>query len=125
VFAFLAMWIGCAASGPSAGLDSGLAGDVDTGDACRDAPLVTWDSWGHGFMLSACQGCHGADVDDRHGAPQGVGFDTVDQVWQWSALILQRAAPATGSPTMPPAGGTTEDDRTRLRWWLACGTPGS
>ncbi|MCB9797724.1 MAG: hypothetical protein H6741_33960 [Alphaproteobacteria bacterium] len=47
----------------------------------------------------------------------------MEEVWAWQERILARAA--ADAPTMPPAGGTSEDDRTRLRWWLECAEPGT
>lgn len=97
----------------------------DTGDPCADVPLVNWDNFGQGFIIEACQGCHASTAQDRHGAPQAVHFDTVDDVWLWRPQVLDRAAPVDGDPTMPPAGGTDPDDRTRLRWWLDCADYGT
>jgi hypothetical protein len=51
-----------------------------------------------------------------------VFFDTVEDAWEWSDRILDRA---TGeSPTMPPLGGVSEDERQKLAWWLLCGEEG-
>lgn len=85
---------------------------------CDEAPTVTYESWGRGFLTESCNGCHASSAPDRHGAPEDVHFDTVDEVWTWSNVIL---SVATGdAPTMPPRGGVSDDDRTRLSWWLVC-----
>ena len=94
----------------------------DTGP-CAGAMTVTWNSWGRGFLTEACQGCHHSEATQRYGAPDDIVFDTVDDAWTHADRILARAA--ADDPTMPPAGGVTEDDRTRLVWWLTCGEPGS
>ena len=74
-------------------------------------------------MRENCQGCHASTATERYGAPDTVTFDTVEEAWIWASSILDVA---TGdSPTMPPAGGVEDDDRTRLRWWLACGERGT
>lgn len=97
---------------------------TDSADpACADAPTVTWNSFGAGFILENCQGCHASTAPDRFGAPDAVVFDTLTDCWDQADRILARAAGV--SPTMPPQGGTTEDDRTLLTWWLTCATPGT
>lgn len=115
--------------GDTAGPDSAVAVDSadgatphDTG-ICADAGTVTWNSWGRGFLTEACQSCHASTATNRYGAPESVVFDTVDDAWTWADRILARSA--GDDATMPPAGGVTDDDRTRLTWWLRCGEPGS
>jgi uncharacterized membrane protein len=99
--------------------------DTDESVACADVPAMTWANFGRGFTIEACQGCHASTVDGdaRFGAPEWVVFDTVDQVWALADLVL--AVSAGDSPTMPPQGGVTDDDRARLEWWLSCGEPGT
>jgi len=94
----------------------------DTG-ACADVPLVNWDTFGAGFLLHHCQGCHASTTPDRYGAPAEVTFDTKADAWAWRDRILERSA--IDPPTMPPAGGTSADDRVRLRWWLTCAPEGT
>lgn len=95
----------------------------DSGDPCAGVPLVNYATFGQGFMSTHCQGCHASTTANRYGAPEDVVFDTVEQVWEWAPLILVMAVGK--EPDMPPAGGVTEDDQTRLRWWLDCGEPGT
>lgn len=96
---------------------------ADTGDFCDGVPAVNYNNFGRGFMTESCQGCHASTTANRYGAPEGITFDTVEQVWGWSSYILQIA---TGEgATMPPAGGVSEDDRTRLSWWLRCAPEGT
>ena len=90
---------------------------------CADAPALTWDTFGQGFLIAQCDGCHASTSPDRHEAPVEVVFDTPTQAWAWAEPILAVAAGA--KPTMPPNGGVAEDDRTRLQWWLRCGVPGT
>jgi len=108
--------------GASDGGDGAADGGGDTG-ACADIPLVNWDTFGAGFLLHHCQGCHASTTPDRYGAPAEVTFDTKEQAWAWRDRILERSA--VDPPTMPPAGGTSEDDRVRLRWWLECAPEGT
>ncbi len=106
--------------------DSGSdsAADEDTGDPdCVDAPSVTWNSWGQGFLLGHCQGCHASTAPDRHGAPPEVFFDTVDDAWSHAAAILRSV---TGEPaTMPPSGGVDADEQELLIAWLTCAETGT
>jgi len=96
----------------------GCGGPDDTG-LCIDAAPVYWEDFGEGFVTGSCQSCHASTAADRNGAPEEVVFDSVKDAWEWSDRILARA---TGeAPTMPPSGGVTESDRTKLTWWLLCG----
>jgi len=100
---------------------TGTAGD--TADPCADVPMLTYNNFGKGFMTENCQGCHASTSAERYGAPESVTFDTVDEVWTWSERILSRSAGADAS--MPPAGGVSKDDRTKLEWWLLCAEEGT
>lgn len=85
---------------------------------CVDAPVVTWANFLEGFMLENCQTCHASAATERYGAPENVTFDTEAQVEAWETRILARA---TGeSPSMPPGGGVSADDRTLLEISLTC-----
>jgi len=106
---FFAVLLGCAG-----GEDSDLT-------LCEDAPVVTWDNFGAGFILENCQPCHASTAAYRHGAPEETTFDSEAEVAVWTNEILERA---TGqSPTMPPQGGVDEDERTQLAIWLTCYPP--
>ena len=96
---------------------------LDTADLCSDVPTVTWNNFGHGFVLENCQGCHASTTPNRYGAPEEVYFDTVEDAWTWSQRMLIRS---TGdNPTMPPNGGVDVDERTKLEWWLLCADYGT
>ena len=85
---------------------------------CDDAPTVTWDNFGEGFVIEACQACHASTALDRHDAPPTIVFDTEDQVRLLEDLVLEVA---TGeAPTMPPQGGVSDEDRYLLEVWLTC-----
>lgn len=119
---------GIAAGGGGPGSDDASAADTstlppeDTGTAvdplCVDAPVVTWNNFGEGFLIENCQACHASTAPNRHGAPENVTFDTEDDVRTWKDRILARAA--GDAPTMPPMGGTSADDRYLLEVWLTC-----
>ena len=104
-------------------LACGASPDAESADACTDAPVVTYETFGAGFLIQYCQSCHASTAPDRAGAPADVVFDTADDAWTWRERILERAA--SEPPTMPPLGGTTEDDRARLRTWLDCAPEGT
>ncbi len=107
---FLALLLGC-----------GNPADTDALVECDDAPVVTWDNFGAGFVLENCQPCHASSAADRHDAPEDVIFDSEADVALWAQEILERAA--SEDPTMPPQGGVEEDDRIRLATWLTCYPP--
>lgn len=89
---------------------------------CTDAPIVTYESFGRGFLKENCATCHAATSPERLGAPADVTLDDAAQAWAWKDRILARAA--VEPATMPPQGGTTVDDREKLRIWLGCGVEG-
>jgi len=117
---------GLAADSGDGGAQTDDSGGSDSGsgvDFCADAPLVNWVNFGEGFLMEACQGCHASGSPDRYGAPEEIVFDTVAQAWSQADRILARAGGAV--PTMPPLGGTTEDQRLKLRYWLECADSGT
>lgn len=89
-------------------------------DACETSYLA-YDNFGEPFMLDWCRGCHSSAVPRgmRQNAPLEVNFDTAADVQMWKERI---AARTTGTkPTMPPAGGPTDEERALLAEWIACG----
>ena len=106
------------------------AGAVDTGPPpadstapCEGTQVVTYNNFGHGFLLTFCQGCHASSTPTRYGAPDAVFFDTAEDAWAWSERILARAETEAGG--MPPAGGISDEDRLLLSHWLRCAAPGT
>lgn len=84
--------------------------------ACEPS-AATWDNFTAGFIAGRCSSCHGSAAVDRHGAPEGVHFDTEAEVLgQLDAIedtVFERGS-------MPPAGGLTEVESDHLAEWLAC-----
>lgn len=121
---------GIAEKGDPADTGAGSPGDTDSAPVgetggpdpadptCDEAPVVTWDNFGRGFLVENCQACHASTAPDRHGAPIEVVFDTEGDARAWKDRILARAAGE--APTMPPMGGTSADDRYLLGVWLTC-----
>jgi hypothetical protein len=116
---FLGVLAACEADVATVGADAGSMDAAEvTDDPCGPAPVTTWDNFGQGFLRTNCQGCHAAAAPDRHGAPPGAVFDTLEDVRFFRDRIVATAA--VEAPTMPPAGGVRELDRLRLALWLRC-----
>ena len=86
--------------------------------SCADTPLVTWSTFGQGFMTNYCQGCHGSETLNRYGAPTAVTFDTLDQVKSYQDRLLDLIVGSKA--TMPPGGGISHSDAERLIVWITC-----
>jgi hypothetical protein len=110
-----------AGSGSDSGGSEGSAAGSSGGEVlCDEVPIITYDTFGAGFLSTYCNGCHGALVADRKGAPAEAVFDTREQAAAYAEKILARRDPPDGVMPMPPAGGVTEDDEVRLQIWLQC-----
>ena len=108
--------------------DTSLNGESDTHQAldtsssgrlsCEESPIITWSTFGQGFMTNYCQGCHASATNHRYGAPTGISFDTLDEVIPYRERLLTII---TGEEaTMPPGGGINDLDVKRLVIWLTC-----
>jgi hypothetical protein len=95
-----------------------VAAGCPTRPDCEDAPLVTWETFGEGFIRGNCTSCHRSTASDRHDAPTGVDFDDYDAVMAWKDPILAMAG--SEPPQMPPGGGTSVEERDKLAIWLTC-----
>lgn len=87
-------------------------------DPCDSALPVTWNNWADGFFASYCRACHSVNTQDRYGAPEGVDFDTLEDVQQWEERIRVRTLE---EQDMPVGGGVYEEDLALLETWLECG----
>lgn len=98
------------ACGPGAG---------DSGDPrCTEAPVVTWESYGHIFMTTYCVSCHSTyNEDHRYGAPVGVDFDSEADLIRQAVRVRVRVLE---EQTMPVAGGVFPDDLVLLERYLDC-----
>jgi uncharacterized membrane protein len=95
-------------------------GEPVTQDAC-DQSYTRYDNVAAPFVINWCRGCHSSSVPKamRQEAPLDVNFDTEEEVRNWAERIEARATSA--SPTMPPVGGPTVEERGLLREWIECG----
>lgn len=96
--------------------DTGGLEVSDTG-ICADAPVVTWENFGNGFVNERCQSCHASTSLTRYGAPESVTFDTKEETLALQDRVLDRVL---DQQTMPPEGGITDDDLGLLELWLVC-----
>ncbi len=96
------------------------SGSADTAidPDCLDQPQVTWENWAEGFFITYCTACHSATSPDRYGAPEGIDFDTEEEVATLSSLIRQTVL-EEGS--MPYGGGVYDEDLELLAIYLDCG----
>lgn len=96
----------------SAGPPSATACRTDTGGG-----YPTWAGFGEGFFLGRCAACHAATAPDRFGAPEGVTFDTADDVYRLRDSVRRTVLT---DHTMPPGGGLLDEELERLDWYLSC-----
>jgi uncharacterized membrane protein len=87
-------------------------------DCGPEVPIESWATFGRPFLTTHCQGCHASTSTERYDAPPDVVFDTHEDASSWKDRILARAG--GDSPTMPPQGGTSVEDRERLQRWVTC-----
>lgn len=90
----------------------------DSGMDCDSAP--TYENWTQGFLNGKCQSCHHSESSNRHGAPEGIVFDTHVDAIQWKDRI---EATVFHEASMPPSGGVTTEEKELLEWWFDCSTP--
>src|SRR5512143_1177587 len=100
--------------------DEGSDNTASQSDACEQSYL-RYDNFGEPFILNWCHGCHSSSLAaaQRQKAPMTVNFDTVDDVRNFADRIDTVATSST--PTMPPAGGPSSEERAMLREWIECG----
>lgn len=125
VAALLLLGVACGDGAPG---DTASDGDTDTtGEQvdytdveCGREPALTYDNFGDSFMTRYCTACHTANYagDDRYGAPEGVNFDTYDDVKAHARLI--QAFAIGDDPPMPPGGGPSTEEKLKLSEWLTC-----
>lgn len=118
---WLSIVIFVAACGNDVGTQMG-GDDGPTPDPDRCATsYLGYDNFGAPFMTNWCRGCHSSDVPQgmRQKAPIDVNFDTAADITAHRDRIRIRATGDT--PTMPPAGGPTAEERELLAEWIACG----
>ena len=93
---------------------------LDTGEEysdCIQENPRTWENWGEGFFQTWCQSCHSRTTPQRTGAPDGINFDTLDDVLQWEEEIRDSVIK---SARMPKGGGIPETVLNDLSEYLDC-----
>jgi hypothetical protein len=130
----ITLLVSCAIS-PDPGVDSvpDSGGDADTAAdtggqpdpladwQCTADDTVTWGGFADGFFSAYCRSCHSTTTPDRRGAPEGVDFTDRAEVLAWAPRIKARVL---DDDTMPPGGGTVDEDRIRFEGWLCAQTGG-
>jgi uncharacterized membrane protein len=83
---------------------------------------LTWSDFGEEFFAAHCNGCHGADLGQRAGAPTTFVFDSRDEVFAHRERIFSTSA--GNNDSMPPGPDDPPlAERQKLAEWLACGAP--
>ncbi|MFT5584699.1 MAG: hypothetical protein ACI9VR_002284 [Cognaticolwellia sp.] len=99
------------------------AQEVDSHDACatRQVPL-NYANFGEPFLERHCTGCHSTylEGDRRFDAPPGIDLNSFQAAVTYKSRIQARVLDPE-SPQMPPGGGPTELELSRLQEWLDCG----
>ena len=85
---------------------------------CEEGYELTWDNFGQGFMLTYCTSCHSAESPNRFDAPEGINFDTEEEVEAWRDVLRQVVLE---DETMPLGGGVFPDDLYLFEIYLECG----
>ena len=81
-----------------------------------ECPL-TWNNWGEGFFTTWCQSCHSRTTPQRNGAPEGMNFDTLTDVFEWQAAIRDSVI---DNDRMPKGGGIPNDVKEQLIEYMDC-----
>ncbi len=99
----------------SRALERSCGGPLD----CETTSVITYDTFGRGFLAGYCNGCHGHAVANRQAAPAATVFDTNEGASVFEYRLAVRARGEDDAlPPMPPAGGVTPDARDRLHTTL-------
>lgn len=90
-----------------------------------ETTFVDYATFGRPFLLDWCTGCHSSSLPPlmRQGSPPDVNFDDHAAALRWGERIRARAVVGEDgeAPTMPPAGGPSEEERQLLAEWVDCG----
>lgn len=89
--------------------------------SCPTERPPTWNTFGHGFVTTYCLACHSeGNTDRRYGAPDGMDFDTEEQVRLYAERLRVRVIE---EETMPVGGGVYADDLLVFEHYLNCIAP--
>lgn len=91
---------------------------ADTADTSScDGSEPSWSAWGAGFFASYCRTCHSSTTEERFDAPEGVDFDTLDDVRMWEGAIRTTVLV---EESMPVGGGVPTAELEALDAFLRC-----
>jgi uncharacterized membrane protein len=98
---------------------------VDPGSSCPPDSAVSYQGFVQPFMAKYCTRCHASTLsaEQRHGAPSGHDFDTLEGILAYPGHIAEQAAagPDGVNELMPPDGAKpTLEERQKLGEFLAC-----
>ena len=102
-----ALAVGCEDPPAPAVTDTSCGGDFE----------LNWDNFGDAFFHTWCRSCHSADAPQRFDAPEGVDFDTIDEVRAYKDRVQVRVI---DEHTMPLGGGISQDELDTLQIYLDC-----
>lgn len=88
---------------------------VDSGSTACSGP--TWTDFGDGFFRTWCASCHSSTTPDRNGAPEGLDYETYEQVVAGAEAIRDAVLVRH---SMPLGGGVYPDDLEELEAFLDC-----
>ncbi len=98
-----------------------------SGATCPDSNAPTYGSFGQTFMAKYCTDCHSATAANRHAAPSGINFDSMDDIRaHLDDIDVDAAAGPNATNTAMPqldakvTQAPTRAEREELGQWLAC-----
>jgi len=121
-FRSVAVAVGVGLAMALASFGAGCAEPFEDAVCPSEGTDLTYDNFGKRFFQHQCNGCHSVGSEDRRGAPEGVNFDDLDEIHDWTEYIYDRSAGVNDS--MPPGPDDPPiEERDDLAEWLACGAP--
>ena len=84
--------------------------------ALLDCSDISYANVGEPFMTQYCIGCHGMQSSNRHGAPNEVTLDSIENIQMHVEVVHAEVA----SGTMPPGGGVASESVELVLQWLDC-----
>jgi len=123
VLAIGAIFLGCLS--PDTPLSEAALAELARGQpACGE---LTYENFAASFLATYCLRCHTAALAtdfERRDAPQGINYDSLEEIRQFARRIRVRAGELGDMPPrLLPVPRPSEAERVQLIRWLDCGTP--